>query len=85
MHDANEQPVPNVTVSGSWSSGVSGSESCTTDAMGICTVEKQVRSKISSVEFMVHDLLKIDYVYLPSGNHDLDENSDGTLILILKP
>lgn len=77
VHDDLDQPVVNVTVSGHWSDGVSGSGFCVTDDSGVCTISKSnIKANVSSVQFMIDELTHTDYTYLPSANH----NSNGEII-----
>lgn len=53
IHDAAHAPVANATVSGTWSNGVNGSDSCLTDGNGQCTISKGVKSNVAAVTFTV--------------------------------
>jgi subtilisin family serine protease len=85
VHDAYELPVSAAAVSGSWSNGVSGNDACVTDSAGRCTLTKEnIKNNNSSVTFTVTDVTAA-LKYEPSANHDPDADSDGTVIMILKP
>ena len=86
VHDVNENPVSGVTVTGAWSSGVSGATSCTTDAAGSCVItSSNINTKITSAVFSVLDISAFGYTYTSASNHDPDGDSSGTSIPILSP
>ena len=86
VHDQDDDPVANATVSGSWSNGATGSASCTTGTVGSCVVQKSNVSKRSSgVTFTVSGLSHGSLAYSASANHDPDGDSDGTAITLTKP
>lgn len=86
VHDASENPVVGATVSGSWSGGISGSDNCTTDAAGRCSITKtSIKSNLSGVMFAITNVVQGSSVYQPADNHDPDGDSNGTNITILKP
>jgi hypothetical protein len=72
-HDANNQPVAGVTVSGSWSNGAKGTGSCTTAATGSCTITKNslARNKVASVVFTLTSVTHATFLYDPAGNHNI--------------
>jgi PKD repeat protein len=85
VHDDNDNPVANASVSGSWSAGANGSGSCTTDAAGTCSITKNnVKSNVSSVTFTVDTVSHATFTYQASDNHDPDGDSDGTSIVVFK-
>lgn len=84
VQDASENPVANATVSGQWSSGSSGSGSCTTDASGRCQIKKN-RIGASAVSFSVTGVSGSGLSYDGSANHDPDGDSNGTLITVTAP
>ena len=48
------QPVSNATVSGTWSIGATGSDTCNTDGSGECSITKQkLKGNVASVTFRV--------------------------------
>jgi serine protease AprX len=62
-------PVSNATVTGTWSGGVTGSISCTTDKTGTCTVSSpQVNGKQASVSFTVAKVTHATSTYAPHAN-----------------
>ncbi len=68
--DANGEAVANTLVSGLWSNGYVGSTSCTTDAMGWCTVlTKGIKVRTTQeVTFTVTDLAAAGYTYDAAAN-----------------
>src|SRR5688500_384922 len=86
VHDANHNPLANVTVSGKWSNGASGTATCTTGSDGMCSVSKSgIRSGKSSVTFTVNKVTRASYTYASASNHDPDGSSTGTMIVVRKP
>jgi len=84
VHDQDEGLVSSATVTGSWSSG--GTGSCVTDSFGQCSLTKNnLRSSQGSVTFTVNDISYSGYTYDPGINHDPDGDSDGTNLTILSP
>jgi hypothetical protein len=71
VHNSSEQPVANVTVSGTWSIGNTPA-SCVTDASGSCTL---VRNDVhrnregESIVFTISNLSHASYPYAPQANH----------------
>jgi serine protease AprX len=85
IHDNAETPLSDVTVNGSWGGSANGSGSCVTGSDGTCSISKNnLKTNVSSVTFTVTGL-SASLPYDSSSNHDLDGNSDGTIIVILKP
>lgn len=82
IHDSSENPVSGAQVSGSWSTGFGGTTSCTTNASGVCNVNRTVVG--SSATFTVNDVMAAQ-VYVPGDNHDPDGDSDGTSISVNQP
>jgi len=80
-------PVGGVTVSGSWSNGASGTTSCRTGSNGTCTVQvgKLSRATVAAVTFTVNGASRSGWTYTPAANHDLEGDSDGTTIVVLRP
>lgn len=71
VHDAYHGPASGALVSGAWSGGASGSDSCVTDSSGSCSVVKSGLSPaIDSVTFSVSDISYGSDPYLPDHNHD---------------
>jgi hypothetical protein len=85
VHDASEQSVAGATVSGSWSSGASGTASCITGSSGTCQViGPNVRKNVGSVTFMVTNVTSGGSTYDSAANHDPDGDSNGTTIVVSK-
>jgi hypothetical protein len=86
VHDAGHNPLANATVSGAWSSGATGSATCTTGNNGQCTISKRrIRNGVSSVMFTVNSVTRNNFNYTSSSNHDPDGSSTGTIIVVTKP
>ena len=57
-------PVANAVVTGSWSNGANGTDSCVTDSGGICTVTKtNINGNRPSVTFTVNDVTHSSLTY----------------------
>ncbi len=85
IHDNLDRPVAGATVVGSWSGGVTGSVSGTTDANGVLTVSKSNLPKsVGVVTFTVTDVTG-SLTYSAADNHDPDGDSNGTSIVVNKP
>ena len=85
--DESDQAVDGVLVTGYWSTGISGSDQCTTGTTGPgqCEIVKRnLKNNVSSVTFTVSDLNGSDSSYDGISNHDPDGDSNGTTIIILK-
>ncbi len=85
IHDQDHTPVPNALVTGEWSGGRPGSNSCTTNSRGRCIVNQKVHRSQTSVSFTVESVDLAGYLYAPDDNHDPDGDSDGTTIILVKP
>jgi serine protease AprX len=86
IDDTNEDPVANAIVSGVWSSGPPGTDSCITNASGVCQITRTgLNSKSTSVTFTVSNVTQASLSYESSANHDPDGDSDGTSLTISKP
>ncbi|HKI54460.1 MAG TPA: hypothetical protein VJ987_10080, partial [Anaerolineales bacterium] len=84
--DSNHSPIANATVSGVWSGGASGSDSCVTDANGQCAITtNNISRNSSSATFTVTDVTQVSYAYSSADNHDPDGDSNGTVITVNKP
>jgi PKD repeat protein len=84
VHDDSHRPLTNATVSGSWSTG--GTGTCTTDGSDRCAVSKSgIPKKTTSVTFTITSVARAAVVYKPGDNHDPDGDSNGTAITITKP
>jgi hypothetical protein len=87
VHDENENPVAGVLASGFWSNGATGSGECTTGTDGQCQIVRggALKNNVSAVTFSIEGLLLgSEYIYDAASNHDLDGDSDGTTITVLK-
>ena len=83
VHDGNEGPLANATVSGSWSGASSGDGACVTDAVGQCSVESaHVHKKNDGMTFTVTDVSLASNSYVAADNHDPDSDSSGTAITV---
>jgi PKD repeat protein len=86
VHDGNESPVSNATVSGTWSNGTSGTASCATNGSGQCTVSKSsILKRTGSVKFTVDNITPATLTYNSAANRDPDGDSNGTSITVTKP
>ena len=86
VHDAQENPIANATVKGSWSGGYSGSGQLVTDASGRCTMTTpNIRRTVKSVTFTIVSLTKTGSTYDAAANHDPDGDSNGTRIVVTRP
>ncbi len=85
-HGLDETPVAGAVVSGTWSGGVTGSGSCTTDSLGQCSLSMiSIRGNLDSVTFTVNSVAHPSLVYQPALNHDPDGDSSGSTIIVSKP
>jgi protocatechuate 3,4-dioxygenase beta subunit len=83
VHDANEVPLANATVNGSWTNGTNGSDSCITGADGTCSITRGVRNRYASADFTVTSVTSASGGYDAGANHDPDAtDSDGTTITV---
>jgi hypothetical protein len=63
------QPVRGATVTGSWSNGAKGSNSCTTDTNGRCDLIKTgIRTRTGSVKLTVTNVAHAQYPYDKAAN-----------------
>jgi hypothetical protein len=86
VHDWNEAALFDVQVFGYWSTDPSVLFSCTTDISGICSVVSPDFGNGTKVaSFTIADLSHPAGVYAPAENHDLDGDSNGTSIEVLRP
>lgn len=82
VHDDSESPVANATIYGTWSDGVSGSDSCVTDGSGTCAITSLDVFKDPSITFTVDNVTHSALSYDAASNHDPDGDSSGTTIII---
>jgi PKD repeat protein len=86
IHNGTEGPVDGATVSVDFSGGVSGSNTCITDATGTCQISVSGIRKRNGVEtFTVTDVTSVSGGYIPGDNHDPEGDSAGTFISVVKP
>jgi hypothetical protein len=86
VHTETHGAVANAVVTGSWSGGITGSTSCITNASGQCSVTSpNVSTKSASVTFTVTNVSQPSYTYQSSSNHDPENDSNGTAIIVTRP
>jgi len=87
VHNDGHVLVSGATVSGTWSGAESGVASCTTNAVGVCTVTtgQLKRNTQPNVTFTVGNISHSTLAYNAASNHDPDGDSNGTTINVLKP
>jgi len=86
VHDSNEMPVEGVLVNYSWTDGVSGNGTCTTNAEGSCTIQKNnLKANVGSVSLTVVDLEHPNYLYESTMNHNANGDPISSDITVLKP
>ena len=84
VHTAAHGAAAGTTVWGSWDDGTAGS--CTTDSSGRCVVGKyDIPRKAPAVTFTITSAAGASFVYGAAANHDLDRDSNGTVIRIRRP
>ena len=84
VHTATHGAAAGTTVWGSWDDGTAGS--CTTDSSGRCVVGKyDIPRKAPAVTFTITSAAGASFVYAAAANHDLDRDSNGTVIRIRRP
>ena len=83
IHGEHHAPLANLRVTGSWSNGVVAQ--CTTATNGRCTVQLGGLSKQTrSVSFTVTSVSEPSS-YRPDRNHDPDDDSNGTTVVVKRP
>ena len=76
--------VSGATVQGAWSSG--GTGRCITSASGRCTLTSpSLTRKTASVTFTVTTVAASGRTYDAGVNHDPDDDSTGTTIVVARP
>jgi serine protease AprX len=86
VHNTLEQPLSNVTITGKWTNGATGTVTCKTNSSGLCSVTKTgLTTRTTSVTFTVTNVTKNPLVYRSIFNHDPDGESSGTTIVVTKP
>jgi hypothetical protein len=69
IRDETGEAVAGATVTGVWSDGASGSDSCVTDEAGHCLVgQSNIKSNVGVVTFTVTDVASDGYTYDASSN-----------------
>jgi hypothetical protein len=85
VHDDQHNPVAGAVVTGSWSTGFVGADTCTTDTSGHCTVTTdEILKKNGSVVYTIENISHNTLVYDQALNHDPDSDSDGTTITVYR-
>jgi hypothetical protein len=70
VHDSNEDTVSNAEISATWSGGTSGTDVCTTDINGNCSMTSPpIWDSDLSVDFTVDNVTHATMPYDPSMNH----------------
>ena len=86
VHDNYERPVSGTTVYGKWTNGASGNVSCVTNSNGTCSITKTgLKTSVASITFTVTNVTRTGLTYQSPANHDPDGESNGTVIIVLKP
>ena len=86
VENATHGALANATVSGVWSNGASGSANCRTSVVGVCTVSKaSISTTVGSVTFTITGVTLSGRTYDASANHDSDDDSTGTMIVVSRP
>jgi len=86
VHGADHDPVAGATVSGNWTGGYSGDDTCTTGADGKCAVlTDTIWRRLSNVTFTVVDTSAAGYTSALGESHDPDGDSTGTQITVSRP
>jgi len=71
VHKSDESPLSDVTVTGTWSAGYNGTDSCVTDVSGSCSLSTgRIDGQQASVTFTVGQVSFVSYSYQESDNHD---------------
>jgi C1A family cysteine protease/PKD repeat protein len=86
VHDGNDVPLANATVTGIWSNGATGGTTCVTEGNGWCSVtKKNLKSNVGSVTWTVDTVTYASSVYDAASNHDPETDSNGTIITVSQP
>ena len=81
VHAETHDTVAGVAVSGVWDDG--STSTCTTDGSGRCSVSRGgIARKSSSASFTVTSATRSSFVFSPGANHDAEQDSNGTTIVI---
>jgi hypothetical protein len=88
-HDANHNPLNGVTVVGRWSRTGLNANTCTTGDLGgngTCIVLfPSIPLSAGQIRFTVNSVTKPGSQYQQGANHDVDGNSNGTVITVQRP
>ncbi len=85
VHDHDHNPIDGAVVTGSWSGGANGPDSCTTWSVGRCAVgSPSMKNGVSSVTFSVESIQFGGVTYNALANHDPGGDSDGTTVTVNK-
>ena len=86
VRDAGGLAVSGAVVTGTWSGGTTGTATCTTGTNGTCSVATgNIKTTKPSVTLSVTNIVKSGYVYDSAANVDPENDSDGTVITVVKP
>jgi serine protease AprX len=86
VENASHASVAGVTVNGSWGGGATGTDKCRTSSVGICTVSTaSIPTTATSVTFTITGLTLSGRTYDGAANHDPDNDSNGTFIVVNRP
>jgi subtilisin family serine protease len=86
IDNATHGALANANVSGTWSGGASGTATCRTSVVGICTVSKaSIPTSVAAVSFTITGVTLSGRVYDGAANHDADGDSTGTVIVVSRP
>lgn len=86
VHRTDHGSASGAAVSGSWSGGLSGSASCTTDAVGRCSITSgNIANSKTSVTFTVSSVTLAGSTYTATSNHDPEADSNGSRITVSRP
>lgn len=87
VHDANHQPINGATVMGVWEPGGLASDVCTTGELGgngTC-IFLFASTRMKRLTFTVNTVTMPGETYQAGDNHDPDGDSDGTVIVLIRP
>ncbi|HLE14791.1 MAG TPA: S8 family serine peptidase [Anaerolineales bacterium] len=86
IHNGNHAPLANATVNAAWSGGITGNGKCTTASNGQCSITSgRIPLQAATVNLTVTKVSRSPYSYLASANHDLEADSNGTVITLNRP
>ncbi|HYU35248.1 MAG TPA: S8 family peptidase [Thermoanaerobaculia bacterium] len=86
VHKSDHASASGAAVNGSWSGGLSGTASCTTDAAGRCSIASgNIANSKTSVTFTVTSAALAGSTYSATANHDPESDSNGSRIIVNRP